>query len=85
MHIAPEAAGGASGAPRPDPSAGQPVAVRDWLQVQQTLLLAEKELACVAERYVRGEVSAQELDAVSAKAVALRELSLAVLQRLRKS
>ena len=58
-------------------------AVRDWLKLHETLLEAERELAAKAERYARGEIDVQELDQASEKTVALRELSLAVLERLR--
>jgi hypothetical protein len=83
MHIAPSPEGDGSGPGQWRQPATEPAAVRDWLRVQQALRLAERELAAVSERYARGAASGEELDAASKKAIALRELSLAVLYRLR--
>ena len=57
----------------------------DWQRMHATLLEAEKELARMSEAFAAGHASAEELDALSAKVVALRELSLAVLARLRRT
>jgi hypothetical protein len=60
-------------------------ALSDWQRMHRTLLEAEKELARTSRLYARGDASVSELDAASARVVALRELSLAVLARLRRS
>ena len=56
----------------------------DWRRMHRVLLEAEKELARTSRLYAMGSASAGELEAASEKVVALRELSLAVLARLRR-
>lgn len=55
----------------------------DWQRMHRMLREAEKELAQLSARHAEGRASAAELHAASEKVIALRELSLAVLARLR--
>ncbi|MEJ8834898.1 hypothetical protein [Ramlibacter sp. AN1133] len=59
--------------------------MRDWQRLHGMLLDAEKELAQTSRLYAAGRASAAELEALSGQVVALRELSLAVLARLRST
>lgn len=57
----------------------------DWQRMHRILLEAEKELAEASGLYAAGRASAAEVEAISARVIALRELSLAVLARLRRT
>jgi multidrug resistance efflux pump len=58
-------------------------ALTDWQRMHAMLRDAEKDLARLSALQAQGCATAAELDAASEKVIALRELSLAVLARLR--
>jgi C4-dicarboxylate-specific signal transduction histidine kinase len=60
-------------------------ALADWQRMHRLLLEAEKELAQASRLYAMGRASAAEVHGVSDRVIALRELSLAVLARLRST
>lgn len=57
----------------------------DWRRMHRVLREAEQELALTSRLHAMGSASTEQLDAASEKVVALRELSLAVLARLRNT